>query len=70
MKYFKNILDGYIISVSTIQGQTEITQEEYNEILATIKTMPIAKEGYGYRLKDDLTWELIEIKIIDEEVFE
>jgi hypothetical protein len=61
MKYFKNILDGYIVSVSTIQGQTEITEEEYNEILAIIKTMPIAKEGYGYRLREDLMWELIEI---------
>ena len=49
MKYFKNIFNGYIVSVSTMQGQTEITKKEYDEILETIKTMPIAESGFGHR---------------------
>lgn len=58
MKYFKNILDGYIVSVSTMQGQIEITEEEYNRILSVIKNMPVAGNGFMCRLKEDLTWEL------------
>lgn len=66
MKYFKNIENGYIVSVSTMQGQTEITKKEYDEILETIKTMPIAESGFGYRLKNNLTWEVFELPKQDE----
>lgn len=59
MKYFKNIFNGYIVSVSTQQGQTEISQEEYNIVLARIKSMPKAPQGFEYRLKANLTWELV-----------
>ena len=39
----------------------EISEEEYNIILTTIKTMPQAPQGFEYRLKEDLTFELIKI---------
>lgn len=66
MKYFKNIENGYIVSVSTAYGQTEITQEEYENILQVIKTISQAEQGFEYRLKEDLTLELVEIPQIEE----
>ena len=60
MKYYKNIENGYIISVSTAHGQTEITKDEYDEILSIVKTAP-QEEGYEYKLKEDLTWDRVEI---------
>lgn len=59
MRYFKTVDNGYIIAIQTIEGQTEITEQEYNEILNTIHNKPVAQDGYTYRLKDNLTWELI-----------
>lgn len=38
-------------------GGKEITEQEYAEILTTIRNKPTAREGYDYRLKTDLTWE-------------
>lgn len=70
MKYFKNIENGYIVSVSTVHGQIEITKEEYDEILSIVKNIPQAPEGFEYRIKDDLTLEKCKIELIDEEVFE
>ena len=61
MKYFKNIIDGYITSISTSAGQTEITKQEYNKIIEVIRNKPIADSGYSYKLKEDLTWELYEL---------
>lgn len=69
MKYFKNIENNYIVSISTQQGQTEISQNEYQNILQIIKNMP-QEQGFTYRLKEDLTFEKIEIEFIDEEIFE
>lgn len=60
MQYFKNIEDGYLTSISTETGMEEITQEEYESILHMIRSAPAADEGWKYRLKDDLTWELAE----------
>ena len=66
MKYFKNIEDGYIVSVSTAHGQIEITKEEYDEILSIVKNIPQAPQGFEYRLKDDLSWELYLLPIVEE----
>ena len=61
-RYFKIIEDGYIVAVMTGKaGETEITKEEYDEILSLIRTAPKAATGYRYRLKADLTWELAEL---------
>ena len=57
MKYYKTVDNGYIISVGTGSVGTEITEQEYAEILATIRNKPTARDGYDYRLKTDLTWE-------------
>ena len=62
MKYFKNIENGYITSISTMHGQTEITKEEYDNILKLIKTMPQADYGYAHRLKEDLSFEKCEVE--------
>lgn len=56
MKYYKQISDNYLIAIGTGVGGTEITEDEYNEILSVIRSRP-RSEGKGYRLKTDLTWE-------------
>jgi hypothetical protein len=67
MRYYKIINDGYILVVGTGKGNVEITEQEYNEILNVISNMPIAPQGYEYKLKDDLTWELYELPVIVDE---
>lgn len=68
MKYFKTMIDGYITSISTGCGGEEITAEEYQTIKEIIKSAPAAPDGYGYRLKSDLTWELFEQPVVEEEL--
>ena len=55
-RYYKQTDDVYILAIGTGYGGTEITEAEYNEIMAIIQNRPIA-EGKGHRLKADLTWE-------------
>lgn len=55
--YIKTVENGYILGIATNAVGTEITEAEYNEILSVIRSVPTALEGYGYRLKEDLTWE-------------
>ena len=60
--YYKNISDGYIACLSTGCGQIPITKEEYDELLAIIRTAPAAPEGFVYMLRDvDLQWDLVEL---------
>ncbi len=61
MRYYKMIIDGYLIAVGSGSGGTEITETEYNALRDFFKTKPSAENGYDYRLKADLTWELVEI---------
>ena len=56
MRYYKQLTDNYIIAIGTGSGGTEITEAEYNEIMAVIQSCPQA-EDKGYKLKADLTWE-------------
>ena len=58
MKYFKNIENNYIVSISTHHGQIEISEAEYNNILFLIRNAPKAQDGFAYRLREDLAWEL------------
>ena len=60
MRYFKSLSDGYIYAIGTGSGGIEITEAEYNEIMAIIQNRPIA-EGKSYRLKADLTWEAYDL---------
>lgn len=69
-KYFKNIEDDYIIAISTGSGTEEITQEEYDNILSVIQNRPIPKDGFDYKLKADLIWELVEVEVIPEDEIE
>ena len=59
-KYYKKIAGDYIAAIGTGIGDTEITQEEYDHILSVIRSCPVAEPGYMYKLKTDLTWELVE----------
>jgi hypothetical protein len=65
--FYKIITNGYITVIGTGNGGTEITEEEYNSLLEHIRSCPEAPEGYGYRLKEDLTWEIYELPIVPEE---
>lgn len=67
MFYQINKEDGYIYGV--VQGVNEenanCTETEYLRIQKLIENPPNAPDGFYYRLKDNLEWELCEI-IIDE----
>lgn len=60
--FYKNITNGYIMSVSVGNGDVPITEAEYHAILNTIPTTPPIVPGYTYMLRaDTLEWELVEI---------
>lgn len=70
MKFYKEINEGYIASVSTQtgDGNGNITEAEYNAILSTIRAKPVAPTGYDYMLRaDTLEWELVELPPIPED---
>lgn len=60
-RYYKNIDGGYITAVGTGAGGEEITKEVYENIISVIRDRPTTEAGYVYRLKTDLTWELVEL---------
>ena len=67
MRRFKSLDGNCIIAIGTGPGQMEISETEYNEIVALIQSRPAPPEGYTYRLKTDLTCELHELPpVIDE----
>ena len=64
--YYKNVVDGYITSIGTGAGQTEITKDEYEYILTAIQSRPTPEPGFDYRLREDMSWELVECPIDDD----
>lgn len=60
MRHYKQSADNHILSIGTGYGGEEITESEYNEIMAVIKSCPHL-DGKGYRLKTDLTWETYDV---------
>lgn len=62
MRYYKTIDNGFITVIGTGAGGTEITEAEYNEILAVIQSKPPRTETTDYRLREDLTWEEYEVE--------
>lgn len=64
--YYKNVKDGYITAISTGTGQIEITQDEYEYILTAIQSRPTPEPGFDYRLREDMSWELVENPIDDD----
>lgn len=68
MNYIKIVENGYIAGLCTssvADGNT--TEEEYNAILDLLRSTPTAPEGYIYRLREDLAWELCEVAEIPDE---
>lgn len=64
-RYYKHIEEGYIVCIGTGTGSEEITVSEYNTIRNIISNRPTdAPEGFGYRLKENLTWELYELPVV------
>jgi hypothetical protein len=57
--------NGYIISIGKGNGDEVITQEEYETILAVIENRPVADFGYVYKLRTDLTWEKMEVPVVE-----
>ena len=57
MRFYKNIEDGYITAIGTGGGGVEITEDEYDEIMAVIQAKPPRTETTDYKLRTDLTWE-------------
>lgn len=65
MRYYKQISDNYIIAIGTGYGGEEITEAEYNELMAIIQNAP-RSEGKGYKLRADLTWEEYDLPPVPE----
>lgn len=57
MRYYKHILDGYILGIGTGSGFDEITEAEYEDIKTAIAAKPPRTDTTDYRLREDLTWE-------------
>lgn len=57
MRYYKLIENGYITAIGTGGGGTEITEQEYAEIMSVIHNKPPRTATTDYRMKPDLTWE-------------
>lgn len=65
MRHYKIIDNGYLTAIGRGYDGIEITEVEYNELLNHIRNKPIAETGYDYWLKEDLTWELVEVPIVE-----
>lgn len=57
MRYYKHIQNGFIAAIGTGGGGVEITENEYESILAAISEKPARTETTDYHLREDLTWE-------------
>ena len=70
--YLVNKQDGYICSVVAGVGIeiSNITEAEYTEIKAVLENAPTAPDGFYYRLKENLEWELYKLPEIEEEATE
>ena len=67
MRYYKIINNGYLVAIGNGSGGEEIPEAEYNNLLSVIRNKPSAPEGYDYRLKADLSWELYELPFVPED---
>lgn len=59
--YAKILYDGYIAAIGTDISGEPITADEYNAIISVILSKPTPPARYDYRLRSDLTWELVEL---------
>ena len=65
--YYKNLDGDFITGIGTGLGDVAITQEEYETIIAIVRTRPVPEAGYDYRLKTDLTFELVEAPVAEDD---
>lgn len=61
MEFKKIEINGYILGVALVKNGGNITETEYNEISEVFRNRPTVPDGYGNRLKADLTWEQYEL---------
>ena len=54
--YFKVIDNGYILGLGIGELGEHITEEEFNELTDIFHNVPV-REGYHYKLRENLTWE-------------
>ena len=66
MRYYKKVSDGYIQAIGTGFGGEEISKVEYDSIMSVVKTVEHSHDKC-YRLKEDLSWELYELPIVEED---
>ena len=57
MRFYKDIQDGYIVAIGTGGSGVEITEAEYEFILAVIQNKPARTETTDYHLLENLTWQ-------------
>lgn len=57
MRYYKDIQNGFIAAIGTGGGGVEITETEYESILAVIRNKPARTDTTDYHLRQDLTWQ-------------
>lgn len=69
MSYFIVTDGGYIVGIGSTRNnvRTPISAEEAEEIRSVLAHKPTPPDGYDYRLKTDLTWELYELPAADED---
>lgn len=63
--YQKITENGYIVSIASGVTNGNITESEYNTIRQKLKVHLEAPIGKEYRLREDLTWELVDLPSVD-----
>lgn len=61
-RYFAIVKDGVIFCVGIGEQAEEISRERYEAVIDAIKNPPVPRDGYGHRLKTDLSWEEFKIE--------
>ena len=62
----KIVSNGYIVALSSRHG-TDISDSEYQSISEKIHSASTAPSGYRYQLRENLTWELCEMPMAQED---
>lgn len=56
MRYYALYDEANLLAIGTGYGGEEISETEYNKLMAIIQNAP-KSNGKGYKLRTDLTWE-------------
>lgn len=60
MRFYKIIQNGFLECVGQGLDGEEITEQEYNDLLAIIRNKPADPEGYIYRINEANEYVLVE----------